>query len=300
MSNLNVEFCGIDFKNPIITASGTFGNGREYDDFYDIANLGGITVKGIADKVWNGNPTPRVTETSSGMLNAIGLQNNGVDYFLENELEFLENKAMNTIVNICGHSTEEFINVIEKLNDTKLAMYELNVSCPNVTKGGIAFGTDAKVLGNVVKEVKKHCDKPLIIKLSPNVTDITEMAKACEANGADGISLINTLLGMQIDIYKRKTVLANRTGGLSGPAIKPVAIRLVNQVAKATDLPIIGMGGVSNSDDAIEFIMAGATLVAIGTANFINPYTPIETVNGIKEFMEKEKINNLSEIRGII
>ncbi len=298
--NLKVNFCGIEFENPIITASGTFGNGREYNDFYDINELGGVTVKGIADKEWKGNPTPRIAETYGGMLNAIGLQNKGVDDFIENELHFLEKKKTKVIVNICGHSVEEFVNVVNKLNDTNVDMYELNVSCPNVTSGGIAFGTDEKVLFEVVKEVKKHCKKPLIVKLSPNVTDIVKMAKACEDAGADAISLINTLIGMKIDIKKRKTVLANRTGGLSGPAIKPVALRMVNQVAKAVNIPIIGMGGVTTYEDAIEFIMAGATLVAIGTANFINPFTPLEVIHGIEKFMESEDINSLDEIRGII
>ncbi len=300
MSNLKVNFCGIEFDNPIITASGTFGNGREYNDFYDIDELGGITVKGIADKEWKGNPTPRIAETYGGMLNAIGLQNKGVDDFIQNELEFLSKKKTKVIVNICGHSVEEFVSVVNKLNDTSVDMYELNVSCPNVTSGGIAFGTDEKVLYEVVKEVKKHCKKPLIVKLSPNVTDIVKMAKACEDAGADAISLINTLIGMKIDIKKRKTVLANRTGGLSGPAIKPVALRMVNQVAKAVSIPIIGMGGVTTYEDAIEFVMAGATLVAIGTANFINPFTPLEVIYGVEKFMESEDIKSLDEIRGII
>lgn len=300
LNNLNVNFCGIEFKNPIITASGTFGNGREYDEFYNIDKLGGITVKGIADKEWLGNPTPRIAETYGGMLNAIGLQNKGVDDFIKNELSFLENKNTNTIVNVCGHSIAEFVEVIEKLNNKNIAMFELNVSCPNVTKGGIAFGTDEKVLFDVVKEVKKHCNKPLIIKLSPNVTDISKMAKACEEAGADGVSLINTLVGMKIDIHKRKPVLANKIGGLSGPAIKPVALKMVNQVANSVSIPIIGMGGVSTYEDAIEFIMAGATLVAVGTANFINPFSPIEIIDGIEEFMKKENIEDLKEIRKII
>ncbi len=300
MNSLKVNFCGMEFDNPIITASGTFGNGREYNDFYDIDELGGITVKGIADKEWKGNPTPRIAETYGGMLNAIGLQNKGVDDFIKNELPFLERKKTKVIVNICGHSVEEFVTVVNKLNNTSVDMYELNVSCPNVTSGGIAFGTDDKVLYEVVKEVKKHCEKPLIVKLSPNVTDIVKMAKACEDAGADAISLINTLIGMKIDIKKRKTVLANRTGGLSGPAIKPVALRMVNQVSKAVSIPIIGMGGATTYEDAIEFIMAGATLVAIGTANFINPYAPLEVIHGIDKFMESEGVKSLDEIRGII
>lgn len=300
MNNLKVDFCGIEFLNPIITASGTYGNGREYDEFYDINLLGGITVKGISSNEWLGNKTPRIAETYGGMLNAIGLQNKGVDHFIQSELPFLDTKTTNIIVNICGHSIKEFIRVVKKLNNTNVAMYELNVSCPNVTEGGIAFGTDDTVLYKVVKEVKKHCEKPLIIKLSPNVTDITKMAIACEKAGADGISLINTLIGMKIDIKNRRPVLANKTGGLSGPAIKPVALRMVNQVAKAVNIPIIGMGGVTTYEDAIEFIMAGATLVAIGTANFINPFTPIEIIDGISNFMDSENIQSLNEIRNII
>ncbi len=300
MNNMRVKFCDIDFKNPIITASGTFGNGREYDQFYNIDKLGGITVKGIANKEWLGNPTPRVVETYGGMLNAIGLQNKGVDDFIENELHFLDKKNTNTIVNICGYSTEEFIETIEKLNNTNVELYELNVSCPNVTKGGIAFGTDDKVLFKVVEEVKRYCKNPLIIKLSPNVTNIVKMAKTCEEAGADGVSLINTLVGMKIDINKRKPVLANKIGGLSGPAIKPVALRMVSQVAKEVNIPIIGMGGVTTYEDAIEFIMAGATLVAIGTANFMNPFTPIDVISGINEFIKKENIKDLKEIRNIV
>ncbi len=298
--DLSVDLCGIKLKNPVMTASGTFGNGREYDEFYDISKLGGVTVKGIASKEWKGNPTPRIAETYGGMLNAIGLQNKGVDHFIQNELPFLETKDTVKLINVCGHSIEEFIHVIQKLEKTNVDMYELNVSCPNVTKGGISFGTDKDVLYNVVKEVKPYATKPLIIKLSPNVTNIQEMAKACEDAGADGISLINTLIGMKIDINKKQTVLQNKIGGLSGPAIKPVALRLVYQVAKAVDIPIIGMGGISTYEDAIEFIMAGATAVSIGTANFMNPYASLNVIEGIEEYMQKENIKNLSEIRGII
>ncbi len=298
--DLSVDLCGVKLKNPVLTASGTFGNGREYDEFYDISKLGGITVKGIASKEWKGNATPRIAETYGGMLNAIGLQNKGVDHFIQNELPFLETKSTAKLINICGHSIEEFIEVINKLEKTSVDMYELNVSCPNVTKGGISFGTDKEILYNVVKEVKPYTTKPLIIKLSPNVTNIQEMAKACEEGGADGISLINTLIGMKIDINKRQTVLRNKIGGLSGPAIKPVALRLVYQVAQAVDIPIIGMGGISTYEDAIEFIMAGATAISVGTANFINPYASLNIINGIEKYMEKEKIKNLSEIRGII
>ncbi len=302
MSNvdLSVDLCGIKLKNPVMTASGTFGNGREYDEFYDISKLGGITVKGIANKEWKGNPTPRLAETYGGMLNAIGLQNKGVDYFIENELNFLETKDTIKLINVCGHSIEEFIQVIQKLEKTNVDMYELNVSCPNVTKGGISFGTDKDVLYNVVKQVKPYATKPLIIKLSPNVTNIQEMAKACEDAGADGISLINTLIGMKIDINKRKTVLHNKIGGLSGPAIKPVALRLVYQVAQVVDIPIIGMGGITTYEDAIEFILAGATAVSIGTANFMNPYASLNIIEGIEKYMIDENIKNLSEIRGII
>ncbi len=298
--DLSVDFCGIRFKNPIITASGTFGSGIEYDEFYDISKLGGVTAKGVSANEWKGNATPRIAETYGGMLNAIGLQNKGIDNFLQNDVPFLESKDTVKIINVCGHSIEEFIEVINKLEKTDVDMYELNVSCPNVTKGGISFGTDKDVLFNVVKEVKKHCTKPLIVKLSPNVTNIQEMAIACEKGGADAISLINTLIGMKIDIKKRKPVLANKIGGLSGPAIKPVALRMVYQVSQVVNIPIIGMGGVSTYEDAIEFIMAGATLVSVGTANFVNPYSPIQIIDGIKEYMEEENINNLNEIRGII
>ena len=279
MADTSVKICDIKFKNPVMTASGTFGCGREYSDFVDLNKLGGIVVKGVADKPWKGNPAPRIAEVYGGMLNSVGLQNPGVDYFIKNEIPFLNSLDTNIIVNVCGHSLEEYVNVSE---------------------GGLAFGTDPKLVEKVVSSVKQVADRPLIVKLTPNVTDITEIARAAVAGGADALSLINTLTGMKIDINRRKPVLDRKVGGMSGPAVKPVAVRMVYQVAKAVDVPIIGMGGISNAEDAIEFIMAGATGVSIGTANFINPTATIDTIKGIEEFMDKNNIKTLDEIRGII
>ncbi len=298
--NTKVNICGVELKNPVMTASGTFGSGREYSEFVDLNRLGAVVVKGVADKPWNGNPAPRIAEVYGGMLNSVGLQNPGVDYFIENDIPFLRQFDTKIIVNVCGHSIEEYVNVVKKLQGQDVDLLELNISCPNVSEGGMAFGTDPIMVEKVVSAVKKEADKPLIVKLSPNVTDITETAKAAVAGGADGLSLINTLTGMKIDIYRRQAVLDRKIGGMSGPAVKPVAVRMVYQVCKAVNVPVIGMGGISNAEDAIEFIMAGATGVSIGTANFINPRATIDTIEGIEEYMKKYNVNDLSEIRGII
>lgn len=297
---LSVNIAGVLFKNPVTTASGTFGSGKEFSEFVDLNKLGAITVKGVANLPWKGNNTPRIAETYGGMLNSVGLQNAGADYFIENDIPFLRQYDTKIIVNICGHTIEEYCQVTQKLSDADIDLLELNISCPNVTEGGITFGTQPKMVEKVVSEVKKYAKQPLIVKLTPNVTDITEIAKAAVCGGADALSLINTLQGMKIDIHKRKPVLANKIGGFSGPAIKPVAIRMVYQVAKVVDVPIIGMGGICNGEDAIEFIMAGATAVAIGTANFLNPMATIETIKGIQDYMEMYDIKNISDIRGII
>lgn len=298
--NTSVDICGIHFKNPVMTASGTFGSGREYSEFVNLSELGGVVVKGVADKPWKGNPSPRIAEVYGGMLNSVGLQNPGVDYFIENDIPFLKQYDTNIIVNVCGHSIEEYTNVVKRLRGQDIDMLELNISCPNVSEGGMAFGTDPKMVEKVVTEVKKYADKPLIVKLSPNVTSITDIAKAAVSGGADALSLINTLNGMKIDIYRRQPILFRKTGGMSGPAVKPVAVRMVYEVCKAVDVPVIGMGGISNAEDAIEFIMAGASGISIGTANFINPRATVDTVKGIEEYMKKYNVNDLSEIRGII
>ncbi len=300
MINTKVNICGVELKNPVMTASGTFGSGREFSDFIDLNRLGAVVVKGVAAVPWKGNPAPRIAEVYGGMLNSVGLQNPGVDWFIENDIPFLRQFDTKIIVNVCGHSVEEYENVVKKLQGQDIDMLELNISCPNVSEGGMSFGTDPKMAENVVKAVKKLADKPLIVKLTPNVTDITEIAKAAVSGGADALSLINTLTGMKIDIYRRKPVLQRKVGGMSGPAVKPVAVRMVYQVAKAVDVPIIGMGGISNAEDALEFIMAGATGVSLGTANFVDPYATVKTVEGIEEYMRKYGVNDLSEIRGII
>ena len=300
MINTKVNICGVELKNPVMTASGTFGSGREFSDFIDLSRLGAVVVKGVAAVPWKGNPAPRIAEVYGGMLNSVGLQNPGADWFIENDIPFLRQFDTKIIVNVCGHSVEEYENVVRKLQGQDIDMLELNISCPNVSEGGMSFGTDPKMAENVVNAVKKLADKPLIVKLTPNVTDITEIAKAAVSGGADALSLINTLTGMKIDIYRRKPVLQRKIGGMSGPAVKPVAVRMVYQVCKAVDVPVIGMGGISNAEDALEFIMAGATGVSLGTANFIDPYATVKTVEGIEEYMEKYGISSLDEIRGII
>ena len=298
--NTKVTIAGVEFKNPIMTASGTFGSGMEYGEFVDLNKLGAVVTKGVALTPWTGNPTPRVCETQAGMMNAIGLQNPGIDTFIERDLKFLSQYNTKIIVNVCGKSVEEYVGVVERLADTDVDMLEINVSCPNVKEGAIAFGQNADMLYNVTKEIKSHAKQPIIMKLSPNVTDITEMAKAAEAAGSDAISLINTITAMKIDIYKRTFALANKTGGLSGPAIKPVAVRMVYQAANAVNIPVIGMGGVSNYEDVIEFMMAGATAVAIGAMNFHNPYATEEAIHGIENFMKKQGIDDINNIIGCV
>ena len=298
--NTQVTIAGVTFRNPVMTASGTFGSGMEYSQFVDLNKLGAIVTKGVANVPWPGNPTPRVAETYGGMLNAIGLQNPGVDVFIERDLEFLKKFDTPVIVNVCGKTVEDYLETVERLNDTDVAMMEINVSCPNVKEGAIAFGQKADALFDITSKIKNVAKKPVIMKLSPNVTDITEMAKAAEAAGADAISLINTITGMKIDVNRRQFVLANKTGGLSGPAIKPVAVRMVYQCANAVKIPIIGMGGIATAEDALEFIMAGATAVSVGAMNFMNPYTTIEVVEGIEGYMLKNKISDIKELIGCV
>ena len=298
--NTRVNIAGIELKNPVMTASGTFGSGMEYAELTDIGRLGAIVTKGVANVPWEGNPTPRVTEVGNGMLNAIGLQNPGVDVFVERDLPFLEKYGIPVIVNVCGHTVEEYCAVVERLNDTYVSMYEINVSCPNVKQGALAFGQDAAVLEETTRAIKAVSAKPVIMKLSPNVTSIKDMALAAQAGGADAISLINTLIGMKIDIERKRFVLANKTGGYSGPAVKPVALRMVYEAAHAVDIPVIGMGGISNAEDAIEFIMAGAAAVAVGTANFVDPAATAKVIEGIEAFMKRKGIEDLAEIRKIL
>ncbi len=299
--NTAVEIAGVSFKNPVMTASGTFGSGMEYSDFVDLSRLGAVVTKGVANVPWEGNPVPRVAEVYGGMLNAIGLQNPGVEVFVNRDLKFLEDYDTKVIVNVCGKTVEDYLEVVERLSDEKrVDMLEINVSCPNVKEGAIAFGQKADALFNITKEIKKKAKQPVIMKLSPNVTSIAEMAKAAEAAGADAISLINTITGMKIDIYKRKFVLANRTGGMSGPAIKPIAVRMVYEASHAVNIPVIGMGGIATAEDAIEFIMAGATAVAVGAMNFHNPYATVEVVEGIERFMQEQHVEDISDIRRIL
>lgn len=300
MSKMSVTLAGVELKNPVMTASGTFGSGAEYSEFVDLNMLGAVVTKGVANVPWTGNPTPRVAETASGMLNAIGLQNPGIDVFCERDIPFLKQFDTKIIVNVCGKTTEDYCAVVERLSNEPVDMLEINVSCPNVKEGGIAFGQQPKALEEITREVKKYAKQPIIMKLSPNVTDITEMARAAEAGGADVLSLINTLTGMKIDIKRRAFALANKTGGMSGPAVKPVAVRMVYQVANAVSLPIIGMGGIAAAEDALEFIMAGATAVSVGTANFFNPYATREVVQGMEKFLEDENVADINELIGIV
>ena len=298
--NTEVKIAGVTLKNPVMTASGTFGSGMEYSEFVDLDQLGAVVTKGVANVPWPGNPTPRVAETYGGMLNAIGLQNPGIDVFLERDIPFLQQFDTKVIVNVCGKTVEDYLEVVERCGGEKIDMLEINVSCPNVKEGAIAFGQKAEALYQITQAVKKAAKQPVIMKLSPNVTDITEMAKAAEAGGADCISLINTLTGMKIDAESRRFVLANKTGGLSGPAIKPVAVRMVYQAAHAVKIPVIGMGGIMTAADALEFILAGASAVAVGAANFINPYTTVEIVRGIEEYMERHHVERVTELIGAV
>ena len=297
---LEVNFAGITFPNPVTTASGTFGSGMEYSEFVDLDKLGAVTTKGVANVPWSGNATPRIVETHGGMLNAIGLQNPGIDTLLERDLPFLREKGARVIVNVCGRSKEDYVEVVERLAGEDVDMLEINISCPNVKAGGIAFGQKPEMAEEITKAVKTVAKQPVIMKLSPNVTDVTEMAKAVEAGGADGVSLINTLTGMKIDVNRKTFALANRTGGMSGPCVKPVAVRMVYQVAQAVKIPILGMGGIQNTEDALEFLMAGATMVAVGTANFFNPHATSQIIDGLQEYAEKEGLTNIREIIGCV
>lgn len=299
--NTQTTIAGVTFKNPVMTASGTFGSGMEYEEFVDLNRLGAIVTKGVANVPWPGNPTPRVAEVYGGMLNAIGLQNPGIDVFMERDIPFLKKYDTKIIVNVCGKSVEDYVDVVERLGDEQaVSMLEINVSCPNVKEGAIAFGQKADALYNITSELKKHAKQPIIMKLSPNVTDITEMAKAAEAAGADALSLINTITGMKIDIHRRKFAIANKTGGMSGPAIKPVAVRMVYQVAQAVKIPIIGMGGIATAEDAIEFILAGASAVSVGAMNFVDPYITIKVVEGIEDYMRTYHVENLTDLIGAV
>lgn len=298
--NTRVNLAGVLLKNPIMTASGTFGSGQEYSEFVDLNKLGAVVTKGVANVPWPGNPTPRVAEVYGGMLNAIGLQNPGIDVFVQRDIPFLTHYDTRIIVNVCGKTVSDYIEVVERLAEQPVDMLEINISCPNVKEGGIAFGQNAASVEEITKEVKKYARQPVIMKLSPNVTDITEMAKAAEAGGADVISLINTLTGMKIDVNRRKFALANRTGGMSGPAVHPIAVRMVYQAAQAVNIPIIGMGGVQSTEDALELILAGATAVSVGTANFTNPTATIDIINGIQDYMENNGVEDINELIGAV
>lgn len=296
----SVNLAGVELKNPVMTASGTFGSGAEYSEFVDLKELGAVVTKGVANVPWPGNPTPRIAEVYGGMLNAIGLQNPGIDVFCERDIPFLKQFDTKIVVNVCGRTTEDYCEVVERLTSEPVDLLEINISCPNVKEGGIAFGQDPKAVEAITREVKKYAKQPIIMKLSPNVTDITEMARAAEAGGADVLSLINTLTGMKIDIERQKFAIANKTGGMSGPAVKPIAVRMVYQVAQAVKVPIIGMGGIASAEDALEFILAGATAVSIGTANFFNPYATVETVRGIEEYMRRHKVEDINSLIGAV
>ena len=298
--NTRVNLAGVLLKNPIMTASGTFGSGQEYSEFVDLNKLGAVVTKGVANVPWPGNPTPRVAEVYGGMLNAIGLQNPGIDVFVQRDIPFLTHYDTRIIVNVCGKTASDYIEVVERLAEQPVDMLEINISCPNVKEGGIAFGQNAASVEEITKEVKKYARQPVIMKLSPNVTDITEMAKAAEAGGADVISLINTLTGMKIDVNRRKFALANRTGGMSGPAVHPIAVRMVYQAAQAVNIPIIGMGGVQSTEDALELILEGATAVSVGTANFTNPTATIDIINGIQDYMENNGVEDINELIGAV
>lgn len=298
--NTKVTIAGVTFQNPVLTASGTFGSGEEYSQFVDLNCLGGVVTKGVANVPWQGNPAPRVAEVYGGMLNAIGLQNPGIDVFIKRDLPFLKQFQTKVIVNVCGRSESDYLEVVERLNDQPVDMLEINISCPNVKAGGIAFGQKPEMAEAITRAVKKVAKQPVIMKLSPNVTDIAEMARAVEAGGADGVSLINTLTGMKIDVSRKTFAIANQTGGMSGPCVKPVAVRMVYQVANAVKIPVLGMGGIENTEDALEFLMAGATMIAVGTANFYNPRTTVEIVDGLEAYAEKEGLDSICDIIGCV
>ena len=298
--NTKVNLAGVELKNPVMTASGTFGSGMEYAEFVDLNRLGAVVTKGVANVPWPGNPTPRIAETYGGMINAIGLQNPGIDVFCERDIPFLQKYDTKIIVNVCGKSEKDYLDVVERLADEPVDMLEINISCPNVKEGGIAFGQSASNIEHITSAIKKIAKQPVIMKLSPNVTDITEMARAAEAGGADVLSLINTITGMKIDINRQTFAVANKTGGLSGPAVKPVAVRMVYQVANAVKVPIIGMGGISTAEDALEFILAGATAVSIGTANFHNPRATLDVIEGIEKYMISKGVQDINDLIGIV
>lgn len=301
MYNMKVNIAGVELKNPVMTASGTFGSGMEYSDFVDLGKLGAVVTKGVANVPWPGNPTPRIAEIRGGMMNAIGLQNPGIDTFCSRDLPFLEKFDTKVIVNVCGKTAEEYCEVVERLGDEpRIDMMEINISCPNVKCGGISFGQDPKAVEEITKEIKRHAKQPVIMKLSPNVTDITEIARAAEAGGADAISMINTLTGMKIDVNRRTFAIANKTGGVSGPAVHPIAVRMVYQTAQAVSVPIIGMGGIATAEDALEFILAGASAVAVGTANFRNPMATMEVIEGIEEYMRRQNVESITELIGAV
>ncbi len=298
--NTKVNLAGVTLKNPVMTASGTFGSGAEYAEFVDLNQLGAVVTKGVSNVPWEGNPTPRIAETYGGMLNAVGLQNPGIGLFVERDIPFLTKYDTKIIVNVCGKTTEDYCEVVQRLAEQPVDMLEINISCPNVKEGGIAFGQDPKAVEEITKEVKKYARQPVIMKLSPNVTDITEMAKAAEAGGADALSLINTITGMKIDIHRRAFALANKTGGLSGPAIHPIAVRMVYEAAHAVKIPIIGMGGISTPEDALEMVLAGASAISVGTANFHNPQATMEIVKGIRDYMEQYGVKEFTELVGAV
>lgn len=300
MADMSVNIAGVTLKNPVMTASGTFGSGMEYSEFVDLSRLGAVVTKGVANVPWPGNPTPRVAEIRSGMMNAIGLQNPGIDLFCKRDIPFLKQYDTKIIVNVCGHTTEEYCETVERLAQEPVDMLEINISCPNVKCGGISFGQDPKAVEAITAEIKRHAAQPVIMKLSPNVTDITEIARAAEAGGADALSMINTLTGMKIDIHRQTFAIANKTGGVSGPAVHPIAVRMVYQTEQVVNIPIIGMGGVQNAEDAIEFLLAGATAVAVGTANFHNPMTTVEVIDGIADYMKAHQVEKVTDLIGAV
>ena len=300
MRNMKVNLAGVELKNPVMTASGTFGSGAEYSEFVDLNQLGAVVTKGVANVPWAGNPTPRIAEVYGGMLNAIGLQNPGIDVFCKRDIPYLRQFDTRIIVNVCGHAPEEYLAVVERLAEEPVDLLEINISCPNVNAGFLAFGQDPRHVEELTGQIKRIAKQPVIMKLTPNVTDIVEIARAAEAGGADAVSLINTLTGMKIDVHRRTFALANKTGGMSGPAVKPVAVRMVYQVAQAVKIPIIGMGGIASAEDALEFILAGATAVSVGTANFFNPRATLDVVQGIEDYMETYKIEDIRELIGAV